>query len=68
MTEEKLRSCPFCGKRVAFTYPWLIYFDGNKSWSFNHCCEADDGEMNICISLTAETKEKIINLWNGKAN
>ena len=66
MAKEEMRSCPFCGGKVAPIYPWLQYFDENKMWSFNHFCNTNEKETHFCINLTAKSKEEIINRWNGK--
>ena len=68
MAKEEMRNCPFCGRKVAPVYPWLLYFDEDKVWSFTHFCDTKDTNSHFGVCFSAKTKTEIINRWNGKTD
>ena len=56
----KRRKCPFCNKEVKFAYPYLMYLEEEKKWSFLHHC--GDG---LSILISADTREEVIEKWDG---
>ena len=64
--ENVLKPCPFCRKKVEEGYPYLLYHERMKKWVFNHNCPAPRLELSVCITLYGDTKEEIIERWNGR--
>lgn len=68
MEKEKMRNCPFCGRKVSLMYPSLHYFKEDRMWIFNHFCETEENSSCFSVSFMATTKEEIIDRWNGKTD
>ena len=54
-----MRNCPLCGKKVHFGLPQLIQLDDGK-WSYAHHCSEK-----ASIFIIADTKEEILQIWEG---
>lgn len=54
-----MRNCPLCGKKVHFGMPQLLRLSDGQ-WSFMHHCSEKAG-----IMITADTKEEILQIWEG---
>lgn len=54
-----MRKCPLCGRVPRFGMPSLLQLaDGN--WSFAHHCS-----RNTTIFIVADTKEEVLEIWEG---
>lgn len=59
-----MMKCPFCGAEVDFSYPYLMKFD-EGSWNFHHSCTRDPNKLSVVISIYGDTKEEVMEKWNG---
>lgn len=70
MAKRKLRKCPFCNGNLLIDVPApdLDYNSLMKKWVLFHTCLHDGNFKNgVTVSIVGETKEEVIDKWNGDA-
>ena len=64
---KKMRNCPFCKKEIDADHPvyGVIYNNRMKEYVFDHICHISTDELDVVVTIYANTKEDAINKWNG---
>lgn len=68
MNESIMRNCPFCGGEALPMPTRLRFVQKLKQWAFYHYCPSKGERDMLTISIYADTKEEIIEQWNGINN
>jgi hypothetical protein len=63
-----MKPCPFCGAKIDAddSIFGVRYNERSKVWLVNHFCHKFTEGLDICISVYGDTKEEVIERWNGR--
>ena len=61
-----MRNCPICGQKVKATFPTIAFVESLKVWELDHFCHVSSLKLDACITIYGNTREEVIQKWNGE--
>lgn len=62
-----MRKCPFCNAEIDADHPYLgiSYNENVEKYMLHHFCHKNSSKVEVCVSVYGDTKEEVIERWNG---